>query len=137
MAILRLSTAARNTLANALKTAIDAGAGAGTIKIYDGAQPATPQDAPVGGTNHLLATLAFGDPSFGSADAGVITANAIAQVNAVATGTAAWARIADSDGNTVLDVDVGASGATINMNTTALVINGPVLINSFTLTLPQ
>lgn len=37
MAILRLSTAARNALANALKTAIDTGAGAGgTIKIYTG-----------------------------------------------------------------------------------------------------
>jgi hypothetical protein len=136
MAVLRLSTTARNALANALKTAIDAGSGAGTIKIYDGSQPATPQDAPTG-SNHLLATLSFGDPSFGAASVGVITAAAIAQQNAVLSGTAAWARIADSDGNAIMDVDVGTSGATINLNTTSIVSGGPVSITSATITVPQ
>jgi hypothetical protein len=137
MAILKLSTTARNALANAIKTAIDAGAAAGTIKIYDGAQPSTPQDAPTG-SNHLLATLAFGDPSFGAASVGVITANAITQdSSADATGTAAWARIADSDGNAIMDVDVGTSGATINLNTTSIVAGGPVSITSATITMPQ
>jgi len=136
MAVLKLSTVARNALANALKTAIDAGAGAGTIKIYDGTQPSTPQDAPTG-SNHLLATLAFGDPSFETASVGVITANAIAQVNAALTGTAAWARLADSDGNAIMDVDVGTSGNTIVLNTTSIVSGGPVLITSATLTVPQ
>ena len=134
MAVLRLSTTARNALANAIKTAIDAGSAGGTIKIYTGSQPATPQDAPTG---TLLATLTFGDPSFGAASVGVITANAIAQVNAVATGTAGWARIADSDGNAVMDVDVGTSGATINLNTTSIVSGGPVVITSATITMPQ
>jgi hypothetical protein len=134
MAILRLSTAARNALANVIKTAIDAGAGAGTIKIYSGSQPATPQDT---ATGVLLVTLSFGDPSFGSASVGVITANAIAQVNAVATNTAGYARIADSDGNAIMDVDVGTSGATINLNTTSIVSGGPVAITSATITVPQ
>ena len=136
MAVLRLSTTARNALANAIKTAIDAGSAGGTIKIYDGSQPATPQDAPTG-SNHLLATLTFGDPSFGTAAVGVITANAIAQVNAALTGTAAWARIADSDGTAIMDVDVGTSGATINLNTTSIVSGGPVSITSATITMPQ
>jgi hypothetical protein len=134
MATLRLSTATRNALANAIKTAIDAGSGAGTIKIYTGSQPATPQDA---ATGTLLATISFGDPSFGAASSGVITANAIAQVNASDTGTAGYARIADSDGNTVMDVDVGTSGATINLNTTSIVSGGPVSITSATITVPQ
>jgi hypothetical protein len=134
MAILRLSTAARNALANAIKTAIDAGSGAGTIKIYSGSQPATPQAT---ATGVLLVTLSFGDPSFGSASVGVITANAIAQVNAVATNTAGYARIADSDGNAIMDVDVGTSGATINLNTTSIVSGGPVAITSATITVPQ
>ena len=134
MAVLRLSTTARNALANAIKTAIDAGAAGGTIKIYSGSQPATPQDT---ATGTLLATLTFGDPSFGSAATGVITANAIAQVNAVATNTAGWARIADSDGNAIMDVDVGTSGATINLNTTSIVSGGPVSITSATITMPQ
>jgi len=135
MAVLRLSTTARNALANAIKAAIDTGAGAGgTIKIYSGSQPATPQDT---ATGTLLVTLTFGKPSFGSAATGVITANAIAQVNAVATNTAAYARIADSDGNAIMDVDVGTSGATINLNTTTIVSGGPVSITSATITMPQ
>ena len=135
MAVLRNSTTLRNALANAVKTAIDAGAGAGgTIKIYSGSQPATPQDA---ATGTLLATLTLPKPSFGAAATGVITANAIAQVNAGATGTAAWARIADSDGNAIMDVDVGTSGATINLNTTSIVSGGPVAITNATITMPQ
>ena len=67
----------------------------------------------------------------------MITANTITQVNAVATNTAGWARVADAGGNAIMDVDVGTSGATINLNTTALVSGGPVAITSATLTVPQ
>lgn len=136
MAVLRLSTMARNALANAIKTAIDAGSGAGTIKIYDGSPPATPQDAP-SGSNHLLTTLNLGDPSFGAAAVGVITAKAIGQANTVASGTAAWARIADSDGNAIMDLDVGASGAAINLTSLTLAIGDIVAINSALITIPQ
>ncbi len=135
MATLKCSTTLRNALANAVKTAIDTGVGAGgTIKIYTGAMPATPQDA---ATGTLLATSTFPKPSFGAAATGVITANSIPQVNAMATGTAGYARIADSDGNAIMDVDVGTSGATINLNTTSIVSGGPVLITSATITMPQ
>jgi hypothetical protein len=135
MAVLRLSTTMRNALANQIKTTIDTGAGAGgTIKIYTGSQPADPQTAASG---TLLATLTFAKPSFGTAATGVITAATIAQVNAVASGTAGWARIADCDGNAMMDVDVGTSGASINLNTTAIVSGGPVAITSATLSVPQ
>ena len=134
MAVLRLSTTARNALANALATAINANGNAGTIKIYSGSQPADPQTAASG---TLLATLTLPNPPFGSAATGVITANSIAQVNAVATNTAGWARVADAGGNAIMDVDVGTSGATINLNTTAIVSGGPVAITSATLTVPQ
>jgi hypothetical protein len=137
MAILRLSTTARNALANAIKTAIDAGAGAGTIKIYSGAQPATPQDAPAT-ANVLLGTLTFSKPSFPTGTVGVITASAITQdSSADASGTAAWARLADSDGNAIMDVDVGTTGCTINLNTTTVVSGGPIAITSATITVPQ
>ncbi len=88
MAVLRLSTTARNALANALATTINANGNAGTIKIYSGSQPADPQTAPSG---TLLATITLPNPPFGSAATGVITANAITQVNAGASGTAGWA----------------------------------------------
>lgn len=135
MANFRLATATQNQLATDLKTLIDAGSGAGTIKIYDGSQPANANTAVSGQT--LLATLTFSKPSFGAAAAGVITAAAIAQVNAVASGSATWARIADSTGATVFDCDVGTSGATINLNTVSIVSGGPVVISSFTITMPS
>ena len=135
MAVLRLSTTARNALANAARHRDQRQWQApGTIKIYTGSQPATPQTAASG---TLLATITLPNPPFGSAATGVITANAITQVNAGASGTAAWARIADADGNAMLDVDVGTSGATINLNTTSIVSGGPVAITSATLTVPQ
>ncbi len=135
MAVLRNSTALRNALADSVKTAIDAGAGAGgTIKIYTGSMPATPQDT---ATGTLLVTLTFPKPSFGAAATGVITANAIPQANAGNSGTAGYARLADCDGNALMDVDVGTSGATINLNTTSIVSGGPVVITSATITMPQ
>ncbi len=137
MATLKNSTVLRNVLANAVRTAIDSGAGAGgTIKIYSGSMPATPQDAP-GGSNTLLATLTFQKPSFGTAATGAITANTIAQAAAVAAGTAAWARIADCDGNALMDVDVNTSGATINLTSLTLAAGDIMAISSATITIPQ
>jgi hypothetical protein len=136
MANLRLATAARNALANAINTLINGGAGAGTIKIYTGDQPASANTAISDQT--LLATLTFADPAFGAADAGVITADTIVEDSeADADGTAAWARVADSTGATVFDCDVGTVGATINLNTVNLVAGGPVSITAFTITMPS
>jgi hypothetical protein len=131
----RVVVAQRNARLDALKTAIDAGSGAGTIKIYTGTQPAN-ADAALSG-NTLLGTLTFTDPSAPAASAGVLTFSAITQdVAADATGTATWARIADSTGATVFDCDVGTAGATINLNTTSIVTGGPIQISSFTVTDP-
>lgn len=135
MANFRVVVAQRNARLDALKTAIDAGSGAGTIKIYTGTQPAN-ADAALSG-NTLLGTLTFTDPSAPAASAGVLTFSAITQdVAADATGTATWARIADSTGATVFDCDVGTAGATINLNTTSIVTGGPIQISSFTVTDP-
>jgi len=137
MANMRLNTTnLRNSLGDQIKTKIDAGAGNGTIKIYTGPQPPD-ADGGVGGAV-LLATLTFAKPSAPAAANGVLTFNAITQGDAVATGTAAWARIADSAGNTVFDCDVSASGGggAIQLNTTAIVSGGPVAITSFTVTVP-
>lgn len=136
MAIIRFVTAAKNNALNTLITAIDAGAGPGTIKIYTGTQPTTANDAITSQT--LLGTLTFSDPC-GSTSAGVLTMSAITQdSSADATGTAAWARIADSTGATVFDVDCGntGGGATLQFNTVNFVIGGPILISSFTVTVP-
>jgi len=127
---LEVDTALINTRLDAIKDAVDAGAGAGTLKIYDGTRPAK------GGTvTTLLATLTFTDPSFPAASAGVLTASAIAQdASADATGTATWFRVEDSVGGFVMDGDVGTSGSDLNLNTVAIVIAQPVSVTSFVIT---
>ena len=136
MAIIRFVTAVKNSALDTIKTAIDAGSGAGTIKIYTGTQPTSPADAIT--TQTLLGTLTFSDPC-GTSASGTLTMSAITQDSAAdATGTATWARIADSTGATVCDVDVTANGGggTLQFNTTSFVIGGPILISAFTITVP-
>lgn len=136
MAIIRFVTSAKNTALDTLKTAIDAGPGAGTIKIYTATQPTNASDAIT--TQTLLGTLTFSDPC-GATSGGTLTMSAITQDAAAdATGTAAWARIADSTGATVFDVDVSntGGGGTLQFNTVNFVIGGPILISAFTVTIP-
>ena len=135
MANFRVVTALRNARLDALKTAIDAGAGNGTITIYTGTQPANADTALSGQT--VLGTLTFSKPSAPAASAGVLTFSAITQdVQADNSGTATWARIATSTGAAVFDCDVGTSGTTIVLNTAAIVVLGPIQISSFTVTDP-
>ncbi|KKN45877.1 hypothetical protein LCGC14_0678720 [marine sediment metagenome] len=136
MANFRITDLTRNQLVQQIQIDIDAGAGPGTIKIYDGAQPADADDSLPSGTT-LLAQLTFNDPSAPGAAAGVLTFSAITEdSSADDTGTATWARIEDSDGNTIFDCDVGIAAATIILNSVAIVIGGPVDITSFTVTVP-
>lgn len=137
MATMNLADALRNQLADQITARVDLGAAAGNIKIYDGTMPTDADDAISGPT--LLATLPFSDPSAPAASSGVLTFNAITDdSSADATGTATWARIEDSDGNNVMDVDVTASGGggTIELNTVSITSGGVVRITSFTITIP-
>jgi hypothetical protein len=126
------STALRNARLNQITAQVDAGAGAGTLRIYDGTRPAT------GGTaTTLLAELTLSDPSFGAAAAGELTANAISDdTSADASGTATWFRIVDSAGTFVLDGDAGASGsgAELILDDTSIVAGGTVAISSLVVT---
>jgi hypothetical protein len=136
MANFRPANALRNAMVDAIRDRIDAGAGAGFVRIYDGTQPANAETAIT--TQVLLAEIPFADPSFAAASAGSASANGlpIEDSSANATGTATWARIVDSNGATVYDCDVGTSGASINLNTTSIVAGGPVRITSATHSVP-
>lgn len=131
----RLPTNSRNASANGVVDRFDAGAGPGTVKVYSGAQPASAADAPTGS---LLATIALGDPAFGDAAAGVATANAIPTVQGSGTGTAGWFRGADSDGNTVMDGSVTATGGggDMTLDSTSITSGQDVTVTSFTYTQP-
>lgn len=113
-----------------IKTAVDAGAGAGLLRIYDGSRPATG-----GSATTLLAELTFTDPSAPSASGGVLTFSSItSDSSANATGTATWFRLVDSTGAFVLDGNVGTSGSDLNLNTTSIVSGATVSVTSFTIT---
>lgn len=134
MANLRLPTATRNAEVDAVVDLFDP---AGTVKIYAGTQPASGGGTDNSNTHVLLATLLLASVAFGSAASGTATANAItSDASADASGTATWFRGANSAGTTILDGDVGTSGATLNLNTVNITLGGAVSITSFTVTAP-
>jgi hypothetical protein len=129
--------AASFVLATATRTALaadSAGGGGlnqlldtGVLKIYSGSYD----------TGTVLVSLTLPAKASNSAVNGVLTFGAITQQNASETGTAAYFKLFKSDGTTeVAHGDVSTSGATLNLNTTAIVTGGPVSITSFTITVP-
>ncbi len=138
----RISTAARNALANAITTLVDGGSSAAKLRVYTGSQPAGPGTAPSG---TLLLEVTLNDPSFGSASNGVITAAQSPALSGTAsgTGTAGWFRIVDSteaagSGLGVLDGNVTATGGggDCQLSTTSLSTGLAVAITSVTVTMP-
>ena len=136
MANFRIADTTTHSMLDAIRDKLDAGAAGATIKIYSGTQP-TNADTALGGGNTLLATLTASTTSAANSSSRTLTFSTITEDSAAdATGTATFARVADSDANTIFDCDVGTSGATINLNTVSIVAGGPVRITSFTVTIP-
>jgi len=132
----KFKTTLKDAMLTAIRDAIDAGATGGLINVYTGTQPATPETGLSGNT--LLGTLTFATVC-GTISSGVLTMAAITEdSSADNSGTATWARITDSTGTVVMDVDVSStvgSGA-IKMNTTVIVATGPIRIASFVISFP-
>lgn len=135
MAITQISTAAQNAHANGVVDLLDAGAGAGTLKIYDGAMPG-PNVAAVG---TLLVTITLDDPAFGNAVAGVATCFDLDPTNWAADGTAGYWRACDSDGNVVMqgDATVTAGSGALKLSSLTAVTGSPVDVTAFTYTAPS
>lgn len=127
---LAYSTTIRNARLNAIRDAIDGGAGAGLLRIYDGSRPAT------GGTaTTLLAELTFTDPCSTGASSGTLTMSAIAaDSSANNNGTATWFRCVDSTGTFCVDGSVGTSGSDLNLNSTTISSGQNVAVSSFVIT---
>jgi hypothetical protein len=129
MASFVLATGIQNDLANKMNDDIDTG----VLRIYSGTSPGPNSAA----TGTKLAELTLPEKASNSVTNGVLTLGAITQQNALATNTAGYFRLLESNGTTVIaDGDVGTSGATLNLNTTSIVQGGPVAITSFTITVP-
>jgi hypothetical protein len=129
-----ISAAARNAAADAVAALVDGGAAAGKLQIRSGTQPAGPDSA---ATGTLLAELTLDDAAFGAAAAGVATlAGTPLTVTAVASGTASWFRVLDSNSVAVLDGSVGVSGADLLVNTVTVSTGLDVEISDGTMTMP-
>lgn len=139
MAIIRFADGVKTNILTQVRTAIDAGPAAGYIEIYSGSMPATPATA-IGAGNTLLGTLTFSDPcSPAVPTGGPLTASTVTQDSAAdATGVASWVRVKDSTGAVVFDADAGTTGggALVQFNTVNIVLGGPIICTSFTLTVP-
>lgn len=101
------------------------------INIYAGAQPANANTAISGQT--LLVTLTV-TGSFGTDSNGTITLSSVANGTAVATNTATFFRITQSDGTTVvMDGSVGISDADLVLNNTSIATGQVVSISAGTI----
>lgn len=129
---LSYTTTLRNNQLDQITTAVGA---SGLLRIYD-ATGGTPANVGTAlGSQVLLAELTCNATFAPGASGGVLTLNAITQdSSANATGTAAFFRITTSGGTAIVQGTVGTSGADLNLNTTSIVINGPVAVSSFTIT---
>lgn len=129
--ILRRSTALKNLRAQAHVVAL----AGGTLRVYDGAMPAT------GGgeitDQVLLAEFALPDPA-GAVSDGVFALGTVADVMAAADGTAAWVRVLDSESGWLMDLDAGGagSGAAIIISPAQLYAGGTVRIDRLRLIEP-
>ena len=144
MTLRTYSDAGYSTLHESLAQFLSRFAGA-SLKIYDGTRPATGAAIT---TQNLLATLTFSAapiPTAFSSDPLALVANLIVppSVSAAGTGTATWFRVTVKTtspygglpsymaGATVMDGDVGTSGADLNLSTVAFTPGMTVTITAF------
>jgi hypothetical protein len=121
--------ASRQSRASLLGTWLDGG----TIDLYDAPRAADPDTAIE--TQILLCAIALDDPA-GAAEDGVWTADPLpGQALILASGTPAWARVRDANGDVVADIDVGASGsgAALELDNLSLVAGAYLTPTSLTI----
>lgn len=111
-----------------------------TIKIYSGAQPATTLTARSGTLGATLTMNATPFPASTSATSNGLataTANSItSDTNAANSITAGYFSIATTAPVTIMQGNVGTSGADLNLNTTTITAGDTVAITSLKVTLP-
>lgn len=119
------STAAKTARMAAVIAQIDAGAAAGTLEIG------------TTGMGSVLAILTLADPC-GSAASGVLTFDFdpdISDASTNASGTAAEARIKDSDGTVIISgLTVGTSGTDIVLDSVSITAGQTVTLTTGTIT---
>lgn len=127
---LKYAALAKNAKLDALSTYAGTSA---KLRIYSGTKPTNP-DTAISGT--LLVELTCNATAFaGAASGGVLTANAISNGAAVASGTATHYRLWKSNGTTpVLDGTVGTATSDLILDNTSINTSQVVAVSSFTIT---
>jgi hypothetical protein len=128
---IKFDTTTRNAEMDAVTTRVGTSA---RLRVYNGTRPANPGTAITSQT--MLVELTCNATAFApAASGGVLTANAISNGTAAATGTASWFRLFQSNGTTaIMDGDVGTSGSDLNLNNTSIATSQTVSVTSFTVT---
>ena len=126
---LKYSVAARNGQLTDLNTRVGISC---KISLYDGVQPAGPDTAI--STQVLLVQWTGNVTAFGSVATNVLTAGAVANVNAVASGTATWFRITTSGAVAVIDGSAGTSASDMILTSAGIVSGVAQAFNSLTIT---
>lgn len=138
---LKISATLAIALCNLVVDAIDAGGGVGSVKVYNGTQPADPSVAITSQT--LLATFALPATAFGNASAvsggARATANAITDVNGAATANGQFFRVLDFAGAVIFDGTVTAVGGGGDMELNPIGVQSGVAVSiaSWTYTQPK
>jgi hypothetical protein len=132
---IRIADAVREDMVTAVAAAINAGSGPATLEVRTGSQPAN-ADTTASGT--LLVTFTLADPATEAPTAGSLPLDLDPDISATAaaSGTAGWARLKDSDGNTILDGTVGTSGTDYIITSTTITNGQTVTLISGGYTLP-
>jgi len=128
---IKFDTTTRNAEMDAVTTRVGTSA---RLRVYNGTRPANPGTAIT--TQTMLVELTCNATAFApAASGGVLTANAISNGTAAATGTASWFRLFQSNGTTaIVDGDVGTSGSDLNLNNTSIATSQTVSVTSFAIT---
>lgn len=123
---LALRTAMAQTISNLSSS------GATYLRVYTGTAPANADAAATGTLLWEHDVVGYFNPTNGVAT----LTNVPFTSNALATGTAGWARFTDNYGSYAVDMSVGLTGAEVNMSTVEFTINVAASLNSMTFTQP-
>lgn len=128
---IRINNAVAAAMCDAAVDLADAGAGAATVQIRSGAQPAV--NGALSGT--LLAEFTLSDPAFGAAspdgtDATAAGASFPKTTTGAATGTAGYGAVLDSDDNVLWTGVCGQGSGDFNLSNTSIASGQTVNLNS-------
>lgn len=126
-----------NFTAGTYALAFSGGTGSGAAGTYTVAQGGTISSAAITAPGSYSAAPSVSFPNGGGAGAtgnvamtGVLTAGTITAGTAVNSGNAGYARISNSSGSGVIDLDVGTANASAIINTTSIVAGGAISCTS-------